>query len=377
MSKSKKYYPFVFAVVILVIVVLALNIFVKNGKHDKIAGMVYVTAIAETNPVPQRDDDDSADDPVIWIHPRIPDSSRIIGTDKMGGLAVYTLTGEELKYYPHGLMNNADLRYGFPLDNARIDIMAVTNRTSQSVDLYRIISDGSLEVIHKQKLIAEMSDEIYGLCMYQSKQSGKYFVFANSKAGEIVQWELFADSGLIDGKLVRRLKCSTQVEGMTADDENGFLFVGEEDVAVRRFNAEPDMPSGDFFIPGSSAQENEKIGFDIEGLAVYSLPGGDGYLIASSQGNDSYAIFDRKPPHNYVGSFQIIDGPYCDGAEGTDGLDVTSSMAGDMFRHGFLVVQDGSNIDSNKPAPQNFKIVSWDSIAIRFQPTLRVKTKSE
>ena len=373
MSISRRYYPFFVALLLLSIVVFAMIILIKKEKHEKIAGLFDVIAIAETTPVPRGPDDDSADDPAIWIHPRTPDSSRIIGTDKMGGLAVYSLTGTQLCYYPDGLMNNADIRYGFPLDSSKVDIMAVTNRTSQSVDLYGISSDGSLEIIHKNKLLSDMSDEIYGLCMYQSKKTGKFFVFANSKAGEVMQWELFSDNGLIYGKIVRRLKCPTQVEGMTADDENAFLFVGEEDVAIHRFNAEPDVPPGDFIITGSRALENNKIGFDIEGLAVYSLPGGEGYLVASSQGNDSYAVFDRKPPHNYLGSFRITDGKYTDGVEGTDGLDVTSSMTGDKFQHGFLVVQDGSNIDNNRPAPQNFKIIPWDSIAFKFLPNLKVR----
>ena len=367
---GRRFYPFILALIILVIAVFALTILIKPDINDN---MAKVAAVAETKPVPRGPYDDSADDPAIWLHPRTPDSSRIIGTDKMGGLAVYRPDGTELTYYPHGSMNNADIRYGFPLDNTKVDILAVTNRTSQSVDLYKISSDGSLEIIHKSKLLPEISDEIYGLCMYQSKNTGKYYVFANSKAGEIVQWELFPDNGLINGKIVRRLKLSTQVEGMTADDENAFLFAGEEDVGIRRFNAEPDMPPGDFLLPGSSAMENNMIGFDIEGLAIYSLPDGEGYLIASSQGNDSYAVFDRKAPHVYLGSFRIADGAYTDGAEGTDGLDVTSSMAGDKLKHGFLVVQDGSNIDNNKPAPQNFKIVSWDSIAVKFRPNLRIR----
>jgi len=370
MSFNDRFYPFISALIILIIAVLALIILIKPGINDN---MIKVVAVAETKPFPHRPEDDSADDPAIWIHPGTPDSSRIIGTDKMGGLAVYTTDGKELAYYLHGLMNNADIRYGFPLDSNKVDILAVTNRTTQSVDLYKISRNGSLEIIHKSKLQTEISDEIYGLCMYQNKKTGKYYVFANSKAGEVVQWELFPDSGLINGKIVRRFRLTTQVEGMTADDENAFLFVGEEDVAIRRFNAEPDMPPGDFLLPGSSAMENNMIGYDIEGLAIYSLPDGEGYLIASSQGNDSYAVFDRKAPHVYLGSFRITEGKTTDGAEGTDGIDVTSSMAGDQFKHGFLVVQDGSNIDNNKPAPQNFKIVAWDSIAVKFQPNLRIR----
>lgn len=59
-----------------------------------------MTAKLETRPVSQPAGDDAADDPAIWVNFANPDSSRIIGTDKQGGLAVYDLKGNQLFYYP-------------------------------------------------------------------------------------------------------------------------------------------------------------------------------------------------------------------------------------------------------------------------------------
>ena len=67
-------------------------------------------AAVETSPTPQGKNDDSADDPAIWINKNNPDKSLIIGTDKKGGLAVYNLDGSEVKYYSAGSLNNCDLR---------------------------------------------------------------------------------------------------------------------------------------------------------------------------------------------------------------------------------------------------------------------------
>ena len=189
----------------------------KNGKKPKSEGInpvQSVTARAETKPVPRASTEDAADDPAIWINFSSPDSSRIIGTDKKGGLGVYDLDGKEVFYYNTGLMNNVDLRYSFPLASDTIDIMAVSNRTDQSVDLYKINKDGSLQVVHKKQLLSLMKEEVYGLCMYQSKISGKFYVFVDDKNGAVEQWELFADGDKVDGKIVRNLKLATQVEGM-------------------------------------------------------------------------------------------------------------------------------------------------------------------
>ena len=329
-----------------------------------------VAARMETMPVPRGEKDDSADDPAIWIHPKKPDQSRIIGTDKKGGLAVYNLNGDQLFYYADGEMNNVDLRYGFALTKEKTDILAVSNRTSNSINLYRINKNGSLEKVHQRELKTEMKDEVYGLCMFKSPKSGKYYVFMNNKEGEVEQWELFAIGNQVDGRIVRKLKLSGQVEGMVADDEAATLFVGEEKTGIWKFSAEPDNSVEGTLLAQSSETDNKNILFDIEGLAIYYLARGNGYLIASSQGNDSYAVFRRESPYDYLGSFRIADGAI-DGVEGTDGLDVTSIPLGKIFPNGILVVQDGSNKNEGQPAPQNFKLVSWDSVAGKFTPPLK------
>ncbi len=329
-------------------------------------------AKAETLPVPQGAEDDAADDPAIWINYSYPDSSRIIGTDKQGGLAVYDLQGNQLFYYPDGLMNNADIRYGFVLNGDTTDIMAVSNRTDNTISLYRINKNGSLVKIHKRQIISELEDEVYGLCMYKSPASGIFYVFMNNKFGVIEQWELFQDADKIDGKIVRKLKVPTQVEGMTADDEMALLYVGEEDAGIWKFMAEPDAEGTGTILANSSEKENKYIKYDIEGMAVFTLQDGKGYLIVSSQGNDTYAVFRREGSNEYLGSFRITDGTV-DGVQITDGLDLTSQSLGILFPGGLMVAQDGTNMEGNKQAAQNFKLIKWESIASLFSPPLLLK----
>lgn len=97
------------------------------------------------------------------------------------------------------------------------------------------------------------------------------------------------------------------VEGMVADDEIGNLYIVEEEVGIRKYNAEPDGGIEGELIRSIA---NDPLEEDIEGITIYYLPNGEGYIIACSQlGRQAYKahfdIFERKPPHNYVTSFML------------------------------------------------------------------------
>lgn len=92
----------------------------------------------------------------------------------------------------------------------------------------------------------------------------------------------------------------------------------------------------------------------------------------STQGNYSYALFQRKAPYQYLGSFKIVNWELIDGSEETDGLDVLNYSFGVQYPNGLMVVQDGHNKDNGISAAQNYKLVRWDSIAARFNPPLKL-----
>ena len=49
------------------------------------------------------------------MHPERTGDSRVLGTDKRGGLGSYDLSGKQVQYLPVGRMNNVDVRTGFAL----------------------------------------------------------------------------------------------------------------------------------------------------------------------------------------------------------------------------------------------------------------------
>ena len=97
---------------------------------------------------------------------------------------------------------------------------------------------------------------------------------------------------------------------------------------------------------------------DVEGLTIAYGSDGKGYLIASSQGNSTFAIYRREGDNTYVKSFRIVAGNAVDNVTETDGIHVTTANLGPQFPNGVFIAQDGAD-DKGK---QNFKLVPWQLI---------------
>src|SRR4051794_33510406 len=117
--------------------------------------------------------------------------------------------------------------------------------------------------------------------MYHSKVSGKFYGFVTPDGkGSIQQFELLpAAAGRVDAKLVRTLPISSITESCVADDDTGQLYLGQEDVAVWRYGAEPDS--------GTQRTAVDRVGdghlvADIEGMSISYRSGS---LFVSSQGD--------------------------------------------------------------------------------------------
>lgn len=315
--------------------------------------MENIEATVETEPVPNGGD--SADDPAIWINPANPALSTIIGTDKSGGLAVYDLSGKQIQYVPDGLMDNVDLRDNFTLGGQKVSIVTASNRKDNSIAIYKV-NPQTRQLEPAAARVIKNGIPIYGMCMYRSAKSNKTYYFGTSKTGEVEQWELFDNgAGKVDAKSVRKFKVGTVVEGCVADDELGHFYVSEEAIGIWKYGAEPET--------GDARTQVDKVGggnlvADVEGLTLAYEPNGKGYLMVSSQGNYSYAVYRREGSNEFVKKFRIGNGSSIDGAEETDGIDVTTANLGPAFPSGVFVVQDGFNDKGN----QNFKLVPFQSI---------------
>lgn len=311
---------------------------------------------------PSTDGKDHVDDPAIYVNHKDPSKSFVIGTNKSrvgGGLHLYDLEGKELDFIADGRMNNVDLRYGFslkaPKGIEKVDLIVATHRSQKSVAIYKVDADARRLInITTPGFFFDFSP--YGGCLYHDRKKAKFYFFATSKEGKVEQVELIDQgNGKVAAKSVRTFEVGSISEGCVADDESGALFIGEENVAIWKYAADP--------LGGNRREKVDAVGqylvADIEGLTLYQGQGGKGYLIASSQGNSTYVVYDRQAPHGYVGTFRIAPKGNMEGTEETDGIDVTH-FALPNFPQGLFVAHDNR---SSKGGGSNFKFVSWQQIA--------------
>lgn len=319
-----------------------------------------VLASVETQAV--NSGEDAADDPAIWLHPSDLAASRILGTDKQRGLEVYDLAGRRVQELAVGRLNNVDVRQGVRLGvSAPRDIAAATNRTSQSIDLFVIEADG---VVSLAGGFPAGFAEPYGLCLYADPAGGGLDVIATDKTGRLRQWRL---SGLdAVPALVREGDVGSVVEGCAVDDAAGALFFAQESVGLFALPVDPAVEFGARRLI-EAVRPAGRIAPDAEGVAIYAVHGGGGYLVVSSQGDDRYHVFDRAAPHGFRGAFVIAAGPQIDATQETDGIALSApTLPG--FPGGLFVAQDGDNRDAdNRPETQNFKLVPWASIAAALE----------
>ncbi|MCJ8282739.1 MAG: phytase, partial [Rivularia sp. ALOHA_DT_140] len=228
--------------------------------------------------------------------------------------------------------------------------------------------------------------------MLKSPVTGKYYTFVTQADGnKVAQLELQDNGdGTVNANIVRILDLpvptgdteDSQAEGLVVDQELGFLYVAmEEEVGILKFSAE--VNAGNNFNVIQPIGRDELVP-DIEGLSIYYGADGTGYLLASSQGDSSYAVFSREGTNEYLGSFFVGDNGDIDQANETDGLDIINVPLGDEYPNGLLVVQDGAN-DPQKVvedeeelenASTNFKFIDPQEIAIALPNTVKLDSTS-
>ncbi|MEL7046059.1 MAG: phytase, partial [Pseudomonadota bacterium] len=196
-------------------------------------------------------------------------------------------------------------------------------------------------------------NDVYGLCTYLS-DSGAY-VFINDTDGKFEQYLLDTGGATPRMELVREFVLPSQPEGCVADRETRRVYLGEEGAGIWAAGAEPDGEAPRLVIGLSS-----DLVADVEGMSIYRSET-RALLVVSSQGSDSFAVYDLDSDYALVASFVIAANIAAgiDGVSETDGLAV-SAVPLPAYPQGILIVQDGRNRIPD--APQNFKIVDWRAV---------------
>ena len=141
-----------------------------------------------------------------------------------------------------------------------------------------------------------------------------------------------------------------------ADDELGRLYVNEADFDLWRYGAEPG--AGQARVSVDQVGGGGHLEADVEGLTLVDLPGGTGYLIASSQGDDPSPSTAARAPTRSSASSRWTARSRPTAAATPTGSTPGPPTSAPASRQGMFVCQDHHNGDPDS-GNQNFKYVRW------------------
>jgi 3-phytase len=323
------------------------------------------------------------------------------------------------RVYPWRVVQPSPLQPAELTSVAKVTPFASESKASQTTFGYRIsgVQDNPLDD----------QDTGYGLGLWND--GGELYAFVSQRNRSVVmQLRLFADStGRVSYKPVRgflfnpnfRLKSinwtpcrenaneDPQSEGIVVDAERGVLYVAFETIGIYRISLKQRLPSvvqvgreslfepaksfgqaywaipnddefecqyapsgdaeeGTIVASGDASFAGKNLQVDVEGLAIYRTGKHKGYLIASSQGDDTFHIYDRNNPTRHLGTFTV------QGTGESDGIAIADVPVGRKFAGGLVVVQNGKAADPTDTSDINgyeydgstqFRYVDWLNLA--------------
>lgn len=351
--RKLRYIPFYFFSIIFILVLILIVYILFHQKNDTLS---TVKPSVETNPAHHIGD--TADDMCVWVNPNNKWLSLIIGDDKKGGLCVWNFDGTENQYLdPESDMNNLDIRYDFNLQKQKIPLIGVINENGMCLSFYTV--DADTRLVRNIGSVPLNKENPYGGCMYLSDVTKQYYFFVNWKDGTVQQWQLDGTSGEIIGSLARTFNVGSQVEGCVADDHMGYFYIGEEEVGVWKYGAEPGDGSTRTMVDSVDKKAGGHLTADVEGMTIYyGKDENKGYLICSSQGNSTFQVYDRES-NKYLHSFTICATKTIDVTTETDGCDASNVDFGGPYSEGVFIAHDHINDCTDRT---NVKLVPWKEI---------------
>lgn len=303
---------------------------------------------------------ETTNDPAFYLNQNTPRKSLVIGANGVDGVSVYNLKGKEVQHLTVGNVTDIDIRNNFRFNGHNVALVAASNKTTNTVNFFAIDTDSEdLSIIANSAISTGLT--ISDICMYANRNADDFFIFATSEEGQVIQWQILTDLEEIQLEYVRSFSVGSDVEGCVADDRYHDLYIAEANVGIWRYDAKP-RGFGRTAIDRLISQGGNLAG-PVAGLALYKTQNGGGYLIASSQGDNSFAVYERKS-NDYRGKFQVKFNNSL--VKLTDGIDITSQYLNSTFPNGMLVIED-SNPDQ---IYQSYKYVPWNRIAPKFFPPL-------
>ncbi|WP_445735812.1 phytase [Mariniflexile sp.] len=302
-----------------------------------------------------------SDDPAIWINKNDPSKSIILGTDKEdgGGLYAFDLQGKIIKdkcVLNLDRPNNVDIAYDFNLGGKKVDIAVTTERSKNQLRVFSLpdmkpIDGGGLPVFVDRDIKDPM-----GIALYTNPKDGAIYAIVGPKdgpsTGYLTQYRI-DNAGRGNVKLTKirdfgNYSGVKEIEAIAVDNELGYVYYSDEAFGVRKYYADPAKGDEELALFGT-----KDFGRDIEGISIYKMDDGTGYILISDQQQNTFNVFPREgsqdDPHNHklIKSIELM-------TLESDGSEVTSVNLGPEYPSGMFV---GMSTD------KTYHIYDWRDIA--------------
>ncbi len=243
------------------------------------------------------------------------------------------------------------------------DIAVATDRDAKKIHVFSIpdlapIDGGGVEAFEGEAMRRPM-----GIALYRRPKDGAIFAVVSRKEGPsgsyLWQYRLEDDgSGKVKMTKVREFgewsgknkEGEGEIEAIAVDDALSYVYYSDELFAIRKYHADPDAP-----------QANKELAYfgtdgfarDREGISIYSLKDGTGYIIVCDQQANKFRIYTREGtpenPHKHklVRVVKLL-------TKRSDGSEVTNVKLNNMFASGLFVAMSDE---------KTFHFYSWSDIA--------------
>lgn len=303
------------------------------------------------------------DDPALWVDAQDSNRSLVIGTDKDadGALYVFDMAGKIVKRVG-GLRrpNNVDIEYGLPLGGKAVDIAVTTERLADTIRIFSLpdmtpIDGGPIPAFEGETARGPM-----GIALYRRPRDGAVFAILSRKSGptEGYLWQYRLEdggNGKVKATKVRAFGawCGRgEIEAIAVDDALGYVYYTDEWTGVRKYAADPDAKdaSTQLALFGTDGFTEDR-----EGVSLYTIDDGTGYILVSDQQANTFHVFPRegskRNPHDHP-RLKVVTVA----ATQSDGSDVTSAALGSAFPNGLFVAMSNDGV---------FHYYAWPEIAGR------------
>ncbi|HEV8506777.1 MAG TPA: phytase [Chitinophagaceae bacterium] len=351
---------------ILPLVVLAfVNARCTQSKSASVATTNDSSAVASIKPVVVTEEVQfDTDDPALWINVADTAKSLIVGTDKdeNGGLYVFDLTGKIIpdKTVKLKRPNNVDIEYGLILNNHSTDIAVATERLTHKLRIFSLpdmksIDNGGIEMFEGET--GNGFRDLMGISLYKNPTDKKIYAMVGRKTGPTEGsyiWQYLLEDngkGQVKATLVRKFgkySGKKEIESIAVDDELGYVYYSDEGVGVHKYYAEPSKGNEELALFATT-----NFAEDHEGISIYKINDGTGYILVSDQGGNNFNVYPRegttKGPHDHP-LIKIIP----TSTQQSDGSEVTSISFPGQFKSGLFV---GMSTD------KTFQLYRWEDLA--------------